>query len=99
MGVGGWSEIDNTAKLSPAEAGAWAELGNSHQLLTLGLGPLNQSKFKIIEISTSFPHQIVLVRAECLCQQAEGTRKWAHIEFRPGLNLKNRPILKIEMVC
>ena len=26
--VGGWGEIKNKAKLSPARAGAWAELGN-----------------------------------------------------------------------
>jgi hypothetical protein len=27
-GWGGWGEIENTAKFSPAEVGAWAELGN-----------------------------------------------------------------------
>jgi hypothetical protein len=27
--VGGWGEIDIKAELSPAEAGAWAELGKS----------------------------------------------------------------------
>ena len=26
--VGGWGEIEIKAKLSPAEAGVWAELGN-----------------------------------------------------------------------
>jgi hypothetical protein len=26
--VGGWGEIEIKAKLSPAKAGAWAELGN-----------------------------------------------------------------------
>ena len=26
---GGWSEIEIKAKLSPAEAGVWAELGNN----------------------------------------------------------------------
>ena len=28
--VGGWGEIENKAKLSPAEAGVWAELGNKY---------------------------------------------------------------------
>ena len=28
VGVGGWVRVENKAKLSPAGAGAWAELGN-----------------------------------------------------------------------
>jgi hypothetical protein len=30
--VVGWGEIEIKAKLSPARAGAWAELGNNHFL-------------------------------------------------------------------
>ena len=28
--LGGWGKIEIKAKLSPARAGAWAELGNKH---------------------------------------------------------------------
>ena len=28
VGVGGWGKAENKAKLSPAGAGSWAELGN-----------------------------------------------------------------------
>jgi hypothetical protein len=28
--LGGWGEIEIKAKLSPAKAGAWAELGNNN---------------------------------------------------------------------
>ena len=31
-GVGGWGKAENKAKLSPAGAGSWAELGNSGHL-------------------------------------------------------------------
>ena len=30
--VGGWGEIEIKAKLSPAEAGVWAELGNKGKM-------------------------------------------------------------------
>jgi hypothetical protein len=30
--VGGWGEIEIKAKLSPAKAGVWAELGNNNYM-------------------------------------------------------------------
>jgi hypothetical protein len=42
--VGGWGEIEIKAKLSPAEAGVWAELGNKK----LYIGELDAPFFLII---------------------------------------------------
>ena len=35
--VGGWGKIEIKAKLSPAKAGAWAELGKSKRKVKLSL--------------------------------------------------------------
>jgi hypothetical protein len=38
VGVGGWVRVENKAKLSPAGAGAWTELGKIKAIkLNLGL--------------------------------------------------------------
>jgi hypothetical protein len=35
VGGGGWGEIEIKAKLSPAKAGAWAELGKKNKFVFL----------------------------------------------------------------
>jgi hypothetical protein len=43
VGVGGWGKAENKAKLSPAGAGSWAELGNIYKLyLMVKLGKFGQ---------------------------------------------------------
>jgi hypothetical protein len=43
--VGGWGEIEIKAKLSPAKAGAWAELGKNGINSGLYILPMTQRSF------------------------------------------------------
>ena len=54
--VGGWGEIKIKAKLSPVEAGVWAELGNKAKEL-IGLKTQGDRRF----LSTVYNTALVLI--------------------------------------
>jgi hypothetical protein len=66
--LGGWVEIEIKAKLSPAEAGVWAELGNRPVTLPLLFKYWFKTMEEILELmSYSRLQKYFLLRGDTFC--------------------------------